>query len=86
MCLNCYSKVTVKFVPPILNETTAKIFQTFGTTETSQTTKYCQMLDQFFHCLFGNLEKHQKKTKLLVKPYINENHKRFSWMTNQFLL
>ena len=85
MCLNCYSEVTVKFAPPILNETTAKIFQTIGTTKTSQTTKYCQMLDQFFHCLFGSLEKHQKKTKPLVKPYVNKNHERFSRMTNQFL-
>ena len=48
---NCYSKVTVKFVVPDLNETTAKILQTFGTTETSQTTKYCQLLDQFFDCV-----------------------------------
>ena len=42
--LNCYSKVTVKFAEPVLNETTAKILQTFGTTRTSQTTKYYQML------------------------------------------
>ena len=34
--LNCYSKVTVKFAEPVLNETTAKILQTFGTTTTSQ--------------------------------------------------
>ena len=46
--LNCYSKVTVKFAVWSLNETAAKIIQTFVTTETSQTTKYCQMLDQFF--------------------------------------
>ena len=32
--LNCYSKVTVKFAEPVLNETTAKILQTFGTTTT----------------------------------------------------
>ena len=43
------------------------------------------MLDQFFDCLNVNLEKHQNKTKPLVKPYINENHERFFWMTNQFL-
>ena len=48
---NCYSKVTVKFVVPDLNETTAKSLQTFGTTETSQTTKYYQSLDQFFDCV-----------------------------------
>ena len=34
--LNCYSKMTVKFAEPVLNETTAKILQTFGAT----TTKY----------------------------------------------
>ena len=48
MYLNCYSKVTVKFAVPVLNETTAKIPKTFGTTETSETAKYCQMLDQIF--------------------------------------
>ena len=41
--LNCYSKVTVKFAVPVLNETTAKIPKTFGTTETSEAAKYCQM-------------------------------------------
>ena len=86
MYLNCYSKVTVKFPVPVLNETTAKIPETFGTTETSETAKYCHMLDQFFDCLnVRSLEKHQKKTKLFLKQYINENVKRFSWMTNQFL-
>ena len=51
MYVNCYSKVTVKFFLPVLNETTAKILQTFGATETSQTTKYCQMLGQLFDCV-----------------------------------
>ena len=58
--LNCYySKVTLNFVLPVLNETTAKILQTYGTTETSQTTKYCQMLHKFFDCVnVRRLEKH----------------------------
>ena len=42
--LNCYSKVNVKFAEPVLNETTAKILQDFGTTTNYQTTKYYQML------------------------------------------
>ena len=85
MYLNCYSKVTVKFAVPVLNETTAKIPKTFGMTETSETAKYCQMLDQFFDCLnVRSLEKHQKKTKPFLKQYINKNDKRFYWMTNQF--
>ena len=56
--LNCYSNVTVKFVAPVLNKTTAKIFKTSGTTETPQTTENCQMLDQFFDCIKRSLEKH----------------------------
>ena len=59
--LNYYSMLTFKFVIPVLNETAAKILQTFGTTETSKTTKYFQILDKFFKCLnvrslemFGN--------------------------------
>ena len=84
--LNCYSKVTVKFAVQVLNETTAKILQTFDITATSQATKFCQMLDQFFDWVnVRSLEKHQKKTKPFLKPYINENDERFSWMTNQFL-
>ena len=72
--LNCYSKVTVKFVVPVLNETTAKIPKTFGTTETSETAKYCQMLDQFVDCFnVRSLKKNRKKTKPFLKPYINEN-------------
>ena len=44
------------------------------------------MSDQFLDCLnVRSLEKHQKKTKPFVKPYINENDESFSWMTNQFL-
>ena len=59
MHVNCYSKVTVKFFLPVLNETTAKILQTFGATETSQTTKYCQMLGQLFDCVnVRSMEKH----------------------------
>ena len=86
MYLNCYSKVTVKFAVRLLNETTVKIPKTFGTTENSETAKYCQILDRFFDCFnVRSLEKHQKKTKPFLKPYINENDKRFSWMMNQFL-
>ena len=78
--------MTVKFAVPVLNETTVKITKTFGTTETSKTTKYCQILDQFCDCFdVRSLEKHKKKTKPFLKQYINENDKRFSWMTNQFL-
>ena len=59
MHVNCYSKVTVKFFLPVLNETTAKILQTFGATETSQTTKYCQMLGQLFDYVnVRSMEKH----------------------------
>ena len=86
--LNCYSKLTVKFVVPVFNETTTKISKIFGTTETSETAKYCQMLDQFFDQLTSlnvrSLEKHQTKTKSFLKPYINENDKTFSWMMDQF--
>ena len=42
--LNCYFKVSVKIAEPVLNETTAKILQFFGTTTTSQTTKFYQIL------------------------------------------
>ena len=74
MYLNCYSKVTVNFAVAVLNETTAKIPKIFGTTETSETAKYCQMLDQFVDCFnVTSLEKHQKKTKPFLKTYINEN-------------
>ena len=76
--------MTVKFAAPVLNETTAKILQTFGTTETLQTIKYCQMLEQFFDCLDVSLENHQKKTKPFLKPYANKNGKGLSWVTNQF--
>ena len=69
-----------------VNETTAKILQTFGTVETSETAKHCQMLDQFFDYLnVRSLEKHRKKTKQpFLKLYINENDEKFSWMTNSF--
>ena len=83
MYLNCYFKVTVKFALPVLNETTAKNIQTFGTTETFKTTKWCQILGQFFDCLsVKKLDKHQKKTQPFLKQYINENHKRLSWMAS----
>ena len=86
MYLNCYFKVTVKFAVQVLNETTAKILQTSDITTTSQTTKYCQMLDQFFDWVnVRSLEKYQMKTKPFLKRYINENDEKFSWMTNQFL-
>ena len=76
MHLNCYSKVTVKIAVPVLNETTAKVLQIFGTTATPQTIKYCQMLDQFLDWVnVRSLEKHQKKTKPFLKPHINENDK-----------
>ena len=74
--------MTVKFDVPVLNETTAKILQTFGTTKTSEKAKYCQMLDQFFDYLnVISLEKNQRKTKPFLKPYIYENDERFSCVT-----
>ena len=52
----------------------AKIPKTFGTTETSETAKYCQMLDQFVDCFnVRSLEKHQKKINPFLTSYINEN-------------
>ena len=48
MYFNCYSKVTVKFAEPVLNETKAKILQTFGTTAISQATQYCQNVSLVF--------------------------------------
>ena len=74
MYFNYCSKVTLKFAVPVLNETTAKIPKTFGTTGTPETAKYCQMFDQFVDCFnVTSLEKHRKKTKPFLKPYINEN-------------
>ena len=62
----------------LLNLINQQVYQTFDTRETSQTTKYCQMLGQFFDCLnVRSLEKHHKKTKPFLKPYINENDQRF---------
>ena len=70
----------------VLSETTAKILQTLGTTETFKTAKYCQKLDQFFDYLdVRSQEKHENKRNLFLKPYINENNERFCCMTNQFL-
>ena len=64
---NCYSKVTVKFAVQVLNETTAKTLQTFNTTATSQTTRYCQMLDQFFEWInVRSLGKHQNSFHNLI--------------------
>ena len=88
MYLNCYYKVTAKFALPVLNETTAKILRTFGTTETSTTTKWwpAGMLGQFFDCLsVTKLDKYQKKTQPFLKTYINENHKRLCWMASWLL-
>ena len=63
-----------------------KILQKFGTTEPYETAKFCQMLDQCFDCVnVRSLEKNQNKTKPFLKPYINENDEKFSWMMNQFL-
>ena len=82
--LNCYSKVTVKFVVPVFSEITAKIPKISGTTEISEMAKYYQILDHFFDCLnVRSLENHQTKTRPFLKPYINENDKRFSWMTKR---
>ena len=74
MYFNCYSKVTLKFAALVLNETTSKIPKTFGPIETSETAKYCQMLDQFVDCFnVRSLKKNRKKIKPFLKPYINEN-------------
>ena len=44
------------------------------------------MLGPLFDCLnIRYLEKHQKKIKPFQKSHTNENNKRCSWMTNQFL-
>ena len=48
-----YSKVTIKFAVPVLNETRAIKFSRLLvlTTETSKKATYCQILDQVFDCL-----------------------------------
>ena len=65
MHLNCYSKMAVKFAVSVLNETTAKFLQTFGTIETSEAAKYYQFLDQFFDCL----DKRSLEKSIKRKPY-----------------
>ena len=47
MYLNSYSKVTVKIVAPVLNETATKIPKTFGGTETSKTTSIVKCKTSF---------------------------------------
>ena len=55
-------------------------------TQISEKANYCQMFDQFFDCLnVRSLEENQKKTNRFLKPYTNDNDKRFSWIIDQFL-
>ena len=55
-------------------------------TQISEKANYCQMFDQFFDCLnVRSLEENQKKTNPFLKPYTNDDDKRFSWIIDQFL-
>ena len=48
----------------------AKAFEFYGTSETTETQRFVEIMDKFFDCLNGrNLQEHYHKRKPNLRPY-----------------
>ena len=85
--LNPYSVMTVKFAVQVLSKSMSTALNLYGSTETSETSKYCENLNNFFDCL--NVRSLDEAKKLLrnefLKPYRDPNDERFKWLKEHFL-
>ena len=66
----------------VLSNSVAKGFEFYGDPETTETQRFCSMLDRFFDCLNGrNLSEHIKRRKPDLKPYYRSDDERLDVST-----
>ena len=84
--LTPYSVMRVDLAAQILSSTMASVLSHHGGNELSGTSKYCDMIDQFFDCMnVQSVSEHIRKRKNKVAPYTAIDDERFDWLFNVFL-
>ena len=85
--LTRYSVMWVDLAAQILSSTTASVLTHHGGNELSGTSKYCDVIDQFFDCMnVQSVSEHIRKRKDKVAPYTDIDDERFDWLFNVFKL
>ena len=84
--LNSYSVMTVKFAAQVLSTTVSKVLSRFGGQESSETAKFCVMMDSFFDCcITRHCDEATQTRKPCLQPYTDVNDPRFDWLLETFL-
>ena len=82
--LNSFSIMYVRLAVQILSSSVAHVLREYGPPEAAGTSKFCELMDQFFDCMnVRNCTEH--KLKPFLKPYTSIEDERFIWLTEAFL-
>ena len=81
-----YLVMRLNLAAQILSSTMFSVLTNHGGNELSGTSKYCDMIDQFFDCMnVQSVSEHIRKRKNKVAPYTAIDDERFDWLFNVFL-
>ena len=84
--LNSFSITNVRLAIQILSSSVAHVLREYGPPESAETSKFCELMDQFFDCMnVRNCTEHKTKLKPFLKPYTSIEDERFNWLTDVFL-
>ena len=84
--LTPYSKMTVSFAAQVPSQTISKSLECYGSPDTVQTSKFCNMIDIFFDCLnIRHPNEWKRKRKENLKPFTSVVDNRFEWLEEKFL-
>ena len=83
--LNSYSVMTVKYAVQVLSKTVYCSSQ-YGNPDTSETARFCYMINDFFDCLnVRSTTEAVKKRNNFLQPYSYVDDQRLQWLGNKFL-
>ena len=78
--LTPYLVMSVDLAAQILSSTMTSVLNHHGGNELSHTSKYCDIIDQFFDCMNVRIvSEHIRKRKKKVAPYTAVDDERLNW-------
>ena len=78
--LTPYLVMSVDLAAQILSSTMTSVLNHHGGNELSHTSKYCNIIDQFFDCMNVRIvSEHIRKRKKKVAPYTAVDDERLNW-------
>ena len=78
--------MTVRLAAQVLSSTGSKVLAEYGPPESSETARFCGLVDNFFDIMnIRNCNEHTHKIKPFLKPFSSLDDERFKWLTDVFL-